>query len=214
MRMDIPGKGLICFEGQMLPEPSKYFEFACFWKDLPDDIKNWALDLRYSWARWREAPSKSILLGCEELESRIYSTGSDLIADLRQRFPENDATAICHDWISSINVMRTSAEANDICRWTMAPLDGEIQYFLGLSLRFIQTHAHTLQTGKFKFQYRDKTGELVSSSEETLPGAETFLGLPPHFPKFLQHIQAAPQEEQIAFIHQFADCYSDPRPKT
>jgi hypothetical protein len=69
--MDIPGKGLICFEGQILPEASKHFQLACFWENLPAEIREWTLDLKYSWARWREVPSSLVLRGCEELESRI-----------------------------------------------------------------------------------------------------------------------------------------------
>jgi hypothetical protein len=215
MRMDIPGKGLISFERQKLPEAPKHFELACFWKNLSTEIREWTLDLKYSWARWREAPSSLVLRGCEEMESCIYSEHADLIAGLRKRFSEDDTTTICHEWISSINTMRTCAEKKDICRWTISPLEGEVQYFLGFSIRFIQTHAKTLETGKFKFQYRDKTGKVIRSSEETIHrDIGSYSGLLPHFVEYLEYIQTATEKEQIAFIHQLTDSYSDPRPKS
>jgi hypothetical protein len=52
-RIDIPGKGLIQFEGVTLPEGAKYFETASFYSLLPEDIRTWVLDLRYAWARER-----------------------------------------------------------------------------------------------------------------------------------------------------------------
>jgi hypothetical protein len=213
--MDIPGKGLIFFEGQTLPEASKHFELACFWKKLSTEIREWTLDLKYSWARWREAPSGLILRGCEEFESHIYSEHTDLIAGLRKEFSEDGATTICHKWISSINTMRTCAEKKDVCRWTISPLEDEAQHFLGVVTRIIQTNAKTLETGKFKFSYRDKAGKIIHEIEEDVSekikhnDGKLYAGLSLHFVEYLEYLKKASEEEQIAFIHQVTDSYTD-----
>jgi hypothetical protein len=215
--MDIPSKGLICFESEILPEASKHFELACFWKNLSVEIRQWTLDLEYSWARWREAPSGLILRGCEELESRIYSDHNGLVAGLRKRFSEDDTTTICHEWISSINMMRTWAEKKDVCRWTISPLENEAQYFLGVVIRIIQANAKTLETGKFRFSYRDKAGKIIHDHEEDVSekikhnDGKLYAGLPLHFVKYLEYLKTASEEEQIAFIHQVTDSYTDSR---
>jgi hypothetical protein len=215
--MDIPGKGLICFENQFLAEASKHFEFACFWKNLSVEIREWTLDLKYSWARWREAPSSLVLRGCEELENRIYSEHTDVVADLKKRFSEDDASTICHEWISSINTMRARAEQKDACRWTISPLEDEAQHFLGVVTRIIQTNAKTLETGKFKFSYRDKTGNVIHETEEDISekikhnDGKLFAGLPHHFIEHLEYLKTASEEEQIAFIIQVTDSYTDSR---
>ncbi len=187
MRMDIPGKGLIFFEGQELPEAAKHFEFACFWRSLPDEIRIWTLDLHYAWARWREAPSDLVLRGCDELEDRIYSTHSDLISGLGKRFSADDAIEICRDWISAINLMRSCAETREVCKWIISPLEGEVECFLGVVSRIIQTQAKTLQAKKL------------------------YSGLPTDFAQYLENIKTASNEDQIAFIHSAMDSYSDSR---
>ena len=185
--MDIPGKGLICFEGQKLPEAAKHFELACFWKSLPDEIRIWTLDLHYAWARWREAPNDLVLRSCDELENRIYSSYSDLVSELSKRFSEDDATEICRDWISAINLMRSCAEKCEVCRWMISPLEGEVEHFLGVVSRVIRTQAKTLQAEKLHS------------------------GLPVDFAQYLEDIKAAPEEDQIAFIHRATDSYSNSR---
>ena len=218
MRMDIPGNGLIFFEGQKLPQGTKHFEFAYFWKTLPDEIKIWTLDLHYSWARWREAPSVMILRGCDELENRIYSTHSDLISELSKQFSAADSLEICHDWISAINLMRACAEKREICRWIISPLEGEVEHYLGVVTRIIQTNAKTLETGKFKFRYHDKTGKVIYETVEDISkeiskhnDGKSFAGLPPHFVQYLEHLKTAPEDEQIAFIHQVTNSYTNSR---
>ena len=87
-RIDIPGKGLIQFEGTTLPEGAKYFEAASFYTSLPEDIKDWVLDLRYAWGRERQAPSSLVLRACNVMESRIHSDREALLAHLRDTFKE------------------------------------------------------------------------------------------------------------------------------
>jgi hypothetical protein len=73
-RIDIPGKGVIQFEGAALPKGAKYFEAASFYSSLPEDIKRWVLDLRYAWGRERQSPSRLVLRFCDEIESAFTLT--------------------------------------------------------------------------------------------------------------------------------------------
>ena len=185
--MDIPGKGLIYFEGQKLPEAAKHFELACFWKSLPDEIRIWTLDLHYAWARWREAPSDLVLRSCDELEKRIYASHSTLVSELSERFSGEDATEICRDWIFAINSMRSCAENREVCSWIISPLEGEVEHFLGIVSRVIHTQAKTLQAEKL------------------------YSGMPADFAQYLEDVKAAPEKDQIAFIHRATDSYSNSR---
>jgi len=137
-RIDIPGKGLIQFEGTTLPEGAKYFEAASFFSAMPEDIKSWVLDLRYAWARERHAPSSLVLRGCDELESRIYSDRDVLFSHLRGIFKQADPAEICQEWLTAVQLMRGFAESRDTCTWTIAPADGEVAYFLTQAIGLVR----------------------------------------------------------------------------
>ena len=113
--------------------------------------------------------------------------------------------------------MRACAEKHEVCRWMISPLEGEAEHYLGVVTRIIQTNAKTLETGKFKFTYHDKTGKVISETEEDVSekikhnDGKLFTGLPPHFVEYLEYLKTAPEEEQIAFIHQVTDSYTDSR---
>ncbi len=138
-RIDIPGKGLIQFEGVTLPEGAKYFEAAPFYSSLPESIKKWVLDLRYAWARDRQAPSSLVLRACDEIESRIYSEREALFDHLRAIFKQADPANVCQEWLTALQMMRQCAEQRDVCTWTVRPADGEIAYFLEQTLRLVRS---------------------------------------------------------------------------
>jgi hypothetical protein len=128
-RIDIPGKGLIQFEGMTLPEGAKYFEAASFYSALPDDIKTWVLDLRYAWGRERRAASSLVLRACDEIERRIHDERETLFPHLRGIFKQTDPAEIYQEWLTAIQVMRECAETRKTCTWTVQPRDGEVAYF-------------------------------------------------------------------------------------
>lgn len=138
-RIDIPGKGLIQFEGVILPEGAKHFEAAPFYSSLPDNIKKWVLDLRYAWARDRQAPSSLVLRACDEIESRIYSEREALFDQLRGIFKQADPAEVCQEWLTAIQMMRQSAEQREVCTWTVQPANGEVPYFLEQMLRLVRS---------------------------------------------------------------------------
>ncbi len=137
-RIDIPGKGLIQFEGMTLPEGAKYFEAASFYSTLPDDIKTWVLDLRYAWGRERRESSSVILRACDEMERRIYSEREALFAHLRGIFKQADPAEICQEWLTAIQMMRECAESRETCTWTVQPRDGEVAFFLTQTIGLVR----------------------------------------------------------------------------
>jgi len=136
-RVDIPGKGLIRFEGVTLSEGAKHFEAASFFPSLPEDIRTWVLDLRYAWARERQAPSNLVLRACDEIEGRIYSEREALFAHLRSTFKQDDPAEICEEWLMVIQTIRGCAETRETCSWTMEPESGEIAYYLNQMIRMV-----------------------------------------------------------------------------
>jgi hypothetical protein len=129
-RIDIPGKGLIEFEGVTLPEGAKYFEAASFYSSLPDDIKTWVLDLRYAWGRERQSASSLVLRAGDEIERRIYSEREALFAHLRSIFKQADPAEICQEWLTAIQMIRKCAETRKTCSWTVQPRDGEVRFII------------------------------------------------------------------------------------
>ena len=142
-RIDIPGKGLIQFETVTLPEGAKYFEAASFYSSLPENIRTWVLDLRYAWARDRQAPSSLVLQACNEIESRIYSEREALFDHLRGIFKQADPAEVCQEWLIAIQMMRQCAEQRDLCTWTVQPVNGEVAYFLEQMLRLVHSMEKT-----------------------------------------------------------------------
>ena len=138
-RIDIPGKGLIHFEGLILPEGAKYYESASFFDSLSEETKKWVLDLRYAWGRKREAASPLVVRACDELEGRIYSDRAQLFAGLRETFKEADPAEICREWLSAIQTMRGCAESREVCHWTLPPEEGEVAYFLNQIILLVRS---------------------------------------------------------------------------
>jgi hypothetical protein len=110
---------MIQFEGVTLPEGAKHFEAASFYPSFPDEIKAWVLDLRYAWARERQAQSTLVLRACDEIEHRIYSDREGLFAHLRDIFKQADPAEICQEWLTAIQMMRGCAETRETCTWTI-----------------------------------------------------------------------------------------------
>jgi len=137
-RVDIPGKGLIEFEGVALPEGAKYFDAAPFYEALPEDIRSWVLDLRYAWGRERKAPSSLVIRSCDELESCIYADRETLFTELRGIFTPDNPAEVCQEWLTAIQTMRKCAERQDACTWTVLPTDSEVAYFLAQMIALVQ----------------------------------------------------------------------------
>jgi hypothetical protein len=184
MRADIPGKGLIEFEGRILPEGAKYFEFASFYGSLSADTRKWILDLRYAWARARSAPSDLVLRACGEIEDRIHSERSALFDHLQRRFPDVRPEEFWTEWLDAIATMRNCAEHCVKCEWTIQPQPGEVPHFLKVIQRIASTMIHT---------HREKY-----SAERLLP-----------LRRVLEVIESCPESEQIRFINDVVDSLSD-----
>lgn len=186
MRADIPGRGPIEFEGRVLPEGAKYFECAPFYGSLPAEIRQWGLDLRYAWARVRSAPSRLVLQACDEIEHRIHSERAALFEHLRRRFPEARPDQLWFEWLEALSTMQECAERCSTCEWTIRPLPGEVQHYLGVTMRLART---LIETHRSEF------------SADQLRPLSGVLGV----------IESRPETEQIAFINSVVDSVSDER---
>lgn len=180
MRADIPGNGIIEFEGRTLTDGAKYFESAPFYTELSPEVKEWLLDLRYAWARERLAPSELVLRACDEIESRIYTERERIFAELPKVFPKVDPKEACSDWLADIMTMRKCAEGSNQCNWTMRPLPGEVAHFLGVTMRVYRSMIATQNAQR--------------SRDQQIPT-----------PPVLDFIESSPEEEQIAFINSVMD---------
>lgn len=184
MRADIPGNGPIEFEGHLLPEGAKQFAAVTFLHEISPEIRKWILDLRYSWARERSAPSSFIVNACNELEDRIYRDAELLQNKLSTAHPNVDPAIVCQEWLSSIVTMRKCAETKKVCTWTMRPLHGEVSHFLGVAKRLYQTMVATQNAKR--------------PPQQQIPN-----------PTILNEIDDCPEDEQIAFINAVVDGMSD-----
>jgi hypothetical protein len=138
MRIDIPGSGPICFEGKLLPEAIKHLAAAPFYKALSPGAQRWVLNLRYCWGRLRQAPARTVIEACDEIEDHVYADRPGLFGHLREVFPNMAPESICADWLQALCLMREVAEKTDVCAWTMEPREGEIDYYLEQILQFMQ----------------------------------------------------------------------------
>ncbi len=184
MRVDIPSKGPVEFQGCVLPEGAKHFEVLPFYKELAPDVQRWVLDLRYAWARLRSAPRGMILRACDELETRIYEETARIRTHLLKLYPEENPDEICAEYLSAIVIMRQCAEQTDICTWTMRPQPGEVAHFLGVTTRMTRSMVATQNAKR-------APDEQIS------------------MPVVLDFIESRPEQEQIAFINSVVDGLSD-----
>ena len=154
--------------------------------ELPIDVQQWVLDLRYAWARQRSAPSALVLRACDELEDRIYKETDQVRAHFQKAFPKQNPSELCQEWLSAIMIMRSCAEQSEVCTWTMRPQAGEVDHFLGLAMRLLQS--------------------MVATQNSERAGDEQ---IPP--PAVLNVIQSKSEAEQIAFINSVVDGLADPK---
>ena len=184
MRVDIPGKGPINIEGQELPLAAKHFEMLPFFKELPDEVRKWILDLKYAWARERTAPSSVIVRSLEEIEGRILSEREKVTEHLRMVAPETDANALYGDWLLAILTIREKAEKAGTCTWFIEPQTGEVAYYVGVVSRIYRSMLSTQNAQR--------------SASEQIP-----------IPEVLETIASKAENEQIAFINSVVDGLSD-----
>lgn len=137
-RIDIPGKGLVQFEGIPLPAFAKYMEATPYLASLPEDIRDWVLDLRYAWGRTRTAPSALVLRACDELERRMDTDTAALHAHLAEVFKGGDPEAVCAEWREAMRIMRGCAAGRDTCHWTIEPADDEVEYYVEQVVRLLR----------------------------------------------------------------------------
>jgi hypothetical protein len=138
MRIDIPGKRPIQFEGQTISDAAKYFELVPGYKDFPPDVQEWILDLKYAWARERQADSELIMRACDLLEEATHRNREKLFQSFKKVFPKEDSAELLQDWLLSITTIRSVAEGRGICCWTILPLDDEIDFFLKTCLALVR----------------------------------------------------------------------------
>jgi hypothetical protein len=134
MRIDIPGKGPIEFEGMILPLGAKHFDQASFFPTLTKKVRRWLLDLSYCWGRERESSSRLVLGACDTLESRIQG-GTWFGVFRRQGAKPQEFTT---DWQEAIRLMRQAAQGREVVRWTIRPVDGEIDSMLKQNINMIR----------------------------------------------------------------------------
>jgi hypothetical protein len=134
MRIDIPGKGPIEFEGIPLPDGAKHFDQASFFPLLKKPVQRWLLDLCYCWGRKREASSRFVLRACDTLESRIR--GGRWLGFFTRRAAEPQE--FTPDWLQAIESMRQAAQSRKVVRWTIRPLDGGIDCMLKQNINMIR----------------------------------------------------------------------------
>ncbi len=187
MRADIPGKGPIQFESLKLPAAAKHFEnFPCF-RQLPNEMQSWILDLKYAWARQRTAPSALVLRSLDELEDRILSEREAIREHLRKVVPKTHPEETLSEWLSAIALMRECPERVDHCAWIIEPEPGEVPHFLGVVTRIYRGMIQTQNANR--------------ASHEQI-----------EIPKVLETIAAQNEEKQIAFINSVVDGLSDDNP--
>ena len=153
MRVDIPGKEPIQFEGQTISDAAKYFDLIPGYNSFPSDIQEWILDLKYAWARERQADSELIKRACDLLEEATYGNQESLLQCLKKAFPKEDSAQLLQDWLLSIAKIRAITERREICCWTIKPLDDEIDFFVKPCLALVRktqaTQGKEMLTEKF-----------------------------------------------------------------
>ena len=139
MRIDIPGRGPILFEGEELSDCAKLFEITPGFKTAPTDIVKSILDLHYAWARTRSSESTAILKMCDWLEADAFANKIVLQQNLKKYWPDDDSGELLQDWLLTILTIRKIAEARSDCSWTIEPIPGEARNFIKPCLSIIRT---------------------------------------------------------------------------
>jgi len=162
MRIDIPGKGLIEFEGQTLSDPAKYFEITPGYHDFPSESKRWILDLHYAWARGRSAESGLILRTCELIETASIQEQSALNDRIQKGFPKLQADTFLHYWFEALAIIRKIASQKEVCYWIIRPEPGEADEVLKTSIKIIKLNASFAKMPK---QFKQHLEEILTAPE-------------------------------------------------
>ena len=163
MRIDIPGKGPIQFEGTPLPEAAKQFDEASFFRAISKEGGQFLLDLRYAWGRQRQAPSELVLRTCDEVESRIRAKPHGLFGIWKKWVSQPEDRQPTDEWLAAIQIMREAARVREVCRWTVVPVEGEGDFWLKQSLGFIRCMEKAQNKTMFPPGFLDK---LKSAPDE------------------------------------------------
>lgn len=126
-RTAFAGGGPIIFQGIRLPHYAKYFYCCTLRHLLPDEVYEWTLDLRYCWAKQRQAPSAFVLNACDILEQHINAYRDALFNHILSLRPDANPDEVCKEMLEAISLMREHAKQTDTCVWTMQPQEGEIE---------------------------------------------------------------------------------------
>jgi hypothetical protein len=137
-RTAFAGSGPIIFQGIPLPHYAKYFYICTLRALLPDEVYEWTLDLRYCWARQRQASSSFVLSACDILEQHINSNRDALFSHMLSLRPDSDPDEVCQEMLEAVRLMRERAKQADICVWTMQPQEGEIERGVEQCMELIQ----------------------------------------------------------------------------
>ena len=162
MRIDIPGKGPIEFEGRKLSDAAKYFEIAPGYHDFPADSKKWILDLHYAWANGRHADSELILKTCRLIEESSQQSKSVLVDTIQTRFPEILPDEFLHHWFDDLAVIREVASRCEVCYWIIRPESGEADLFLKTVVKIITMNQGFEKSPK---EFKDRLKSIPNASE-------------------------------------------------
>ena len=165
MRIDIPGKGPIEFEGQKLSDAAKYFEFVPGYQIFPADSKKWILDLHYAWAKGRSADSDVILRTCRLIETASRIEQPSLIEKARKSFPKISTEEFLKHWFESLAVISQTAAQREVCYWIIRPMADEVDLFLQTSIKVIQNNKGYERVSK-EFKQRLETIRHASEAEK------------------------------------------------
>jgi len=162
MRIDIPGKGRIEFEGHKLSDAAKFFEFTPGFNSFPPECKRWILDLHYCWARGRSADSCLILQTCKLIEDASLSEKPALMELVRERFPNLSAEEFYDHWLRALALIRETASQREVCYWVVRSEPGEADIFLKTAIKII-----TMNSGfeKAPKEFKRKLNSIPNASE-------------------------------------------------
>jgi len=147
MRVDIPGKGPIEFEGQKLSDVAKYFEITPDFHSFPKDSKQWILDLHYAWAKGRSAESELILKTCQLLRIASQKNVAALTEKIEKGF-KVPAAQFLDSWFQSLETIGNIAAGRQVCYWIIRPEKGEADIFLKTAIKIITKNAHYQKAGR------------------------------------------------------------------
>jgi hypothetical protein len=181
-RVDFVGKGPIVFEGKELPEVAKVFDLVPSWQKLPEDTRDWLMDLHYCWGRTRQLGSRQILHHVELIKQQLEEHHAHAADGLRKGFPdatEEQLAELVADWHGTLAVIRNCAAKTKTCRWTIIAEDESLEENLKSAL----------------WLCRSGVGVATPVSRELSTGLEF-------------RIRSLPREQQLEWLASVSDAFS------